>query len=486
MNRQNFEHQFETISDRIWDLAETRYQEFRSSALQADFLEKEGFSVTRDLGGITTAFSASFGSGHPVIGLLGEFDALPRMNQEADVPEKQTDRPGAAGHGCGHNLLGTGTMEATCLIRHWLLQTQSEGTVIYFGCPAEEGGAGKAFLTRSGCFDSLDFALAWHPGSKTGLIKEALANIRVIFDFTGKSAHAAAHPELGRSALDACELMNVGVNYLREHVKSDARMHYAYLNDGGDAPNIVPAAATLLYALRAPESAYVAELYERVSDVAKGAALMTGTKVSFRTVSAYADLLSVPAMEALMMESMQEAEKPEYTEEDYAYAAGFMLLPESPDSAESCAESCSESGADSGSDSGSASAPDSTFLLDPARMTAAANHTSIDTDILPADQTINLGSTDVGDVSWQVPTGLIGVATEAAGCALHTWQIVAQGKSPLAHKGMHYAARILFEAARRLYSNPELCKLIQENYQTVKGNRSYRSMLPDSVKPGDF
>lgn len=441
MNRQDFEQQFISISDQIWEFAEPRYQEFHSSALQADFLEQEGFTVTRNLGDIATAFSASFGSGHPVIGLLGEYDALSCMNQIADSPEKQTDLPGAAGHGCGHNLLGTGAMEAACLIRDWLLQTHSEGTVIYFGCPAEEGGAGKAFLTRSGCFDNLDFALAWHPGSKTGLIKEALANIRVIFDFTGKSAHAAAHPELGRSALDACELMNVGVNYLREHVKSDARMHYAYLNDGGDAPNIVPAAATLLYALRAPESAYVTELYDRVSDVAKGAALMTGTRVSCRTVSAYAELLSVPAMEALMMEAMQEAEKPEYTDDDYEYAARFAADQASP---------------------------------------------SIDTAILPADQTINLGSTDVGDVSWQVPTGLIGVTTEAAGCALHTWQIVAQGKSPLAHKGMHYAARILFAAAKKLYESPERCALIQDDYQNVIGHRTYQSMLPDSVKPGDF
>ncbi|WP_373245345.1 amidohydrolase [Lacrimispora indolis] len=441
MNRQDFEQQFTSISDQIWEFAEPRYQEFHSSALQADFLEQEGFTVTRNLGGIATAFSASFGSGHPVIGLLGEYDALPCMNQIADSPEKQTDLPGAAGHGCGHNLLGTGAMEAACLIRDWLLQTHSEGTVIYFGCPAEEGGAGKAFLTRSSCFDNLDFALAWHPGSKTGLIKEALANIRVIFDFTGKSAHAAAHPELGRSALDACELMNVGVNYLREHVKSDARMHYAYLNDGGDAPNIVPAAATLLYALRAPESAYVTELYDRVSDVAKGAALMTGTRVSCRTVSAYAELLSVPAMEALMMEAMQEAEKPEYTDDDYEYAARFAADQASP---------------------------------------------SIDTAILPADQTINLGSTDVGDVSWQVPTGLIGVTTEAAGCALHTWQVVAQGKSPLAHKGMHYAARILFAAAKKLYESPERCALIQDDYQHVIGHRTYQSMLPDSVKPGDF
>lgn len=441
MNRQDFEQQFTSISDQIWEFAEPRYQEFHSSALQADFLEQEGFTVTRNLGGIATAFSASFGSGHPVIGLLGEYDALPCMNQIADSPEKQTDHTGAAGHGCGHNLLGTGAMEAACLIRDWLLHTHSEGTVIYFGCPAEEGGAGKAFLTRSGCFHGLDFALAWHPGSKTGLIKEALANIRVIFDFTGKSAHAAAHPELGRSALDACELMNVGVNYLREHVKSDARMHYAYLNDGGDAPNIVPAAATLLYALRAPESAYVTELYDRVSDVAKGAALMTGTRVSCRTVSAYAELLSVPAMEALMMEAMQEAEKPEYTDDDYEYAARFAADQASP---------------------------------------------SIDTAILPADQSINLGSTDVGDVSWQVPTGLIGVTTEATGCALHTWQVVAQGKSPLAHKGMHYAARILFAAAKKLYESPERCALIQDDYQNVIGHRTYQSMLPDSVKPGDF
>lgn len=462
MNRQQFEQQFESISDQIWDFAETRYQEFCSSTLQADFLKKNGFTIERNLGGIATAFSASFGSGHPVIGLLGEYDALPRMNQTANACERQSDRPGTAGHGCGHNLLGTGTMETACLIKDWLEEEQLSGTVIYYGCPAEEGGAGKAFLTRSGCFDVLDFALAWHPGSKTGLIKEALANIRVIFDFTGKSAHAAAHPELGRSALDACELMNVGVNYLREHVKTDARMHYAYLNDGGDAPNIVPAAATLLYALRAPESSYVAELYDRVSDVAKGAALMTGTKVSYRTVSAYADLLSVPAMEKLMMAAMQETEKPEYTEEDYAYAAKFMLLPELSGTAD-------------------AASIDQTM-----REEAASALASIDTEILPAGQTINLGSTDVGDVSWQVPTGLIGVATAATGCALHTWQIVAQGKSPLAHKGMHYAARILFTAAKQLYSSPELCEHIQADYQQQKGKRRYRSMLPDSVKPGDF
>lgn len=465
MNKQQFEQQFEAISDQIWDFAETRYQEYRSSALQADFLESQGFRITKNPGGIATAFSASFGSGHPVIGLLGEYDALPRMNQTVNACEKQADRPGAAGHGCGHNLLGTGTMEAACLIKNWLEETSLSGTVIYYGCPAEEGGAGKAFLTRSGCFDGLDFALAWHPGSKTGLIKEALANIRVIFDFTGKSAHAAAHPELGRSALDACELMNVGVNYLREHVKSDARMHYAYLNDGGDAPNIVPASATLLYALRAPQSSYVAELYDRVTDVAKGAALMTGTKVSYRTVSAYADLLSAPAMETLMMKAMQEAEKPEYTEEDYAVAAKFMRLPELSDL------------------SGTA---DAASIDQTMREEAASAHTSIDTEILPADQTIYLGSTDVGDVSWQVPTGLISVAAEATGCVLHTWQIVAQGKSPLAHKGMHYAARILFAAAKQLYSSPELCECIQADYQRIKGSRTYRSMLPDSVKPGDF
>ena len=298
--------------------------------------------------------------------------------------------------------------------------------------------AGKAFLTRSGCFDNLDFALAWHPGSKTGLIKKALANIRVIFDFTGKSAHAAAHPELGRSALDACELMNVGVNYLREHVKSDARMHYAYLNDGGDAPNIVPAAATLLYALRAPESTYVAELYDRVSDVAKGAALMTGTRVSCRTVSAYAELLSVPAMEALMMEAMQEAEKPEYADDDYEYAARFAADQASP---------------------------------------------SIDTTILPADQSINLGSTDVGDVSWIVPTVHLNIPTFAAGTALHSWQAVAQGKSSIAHKGMLYAAKIMALTALDFLQNPELANQARKELTETLNGETYPDPLPKDLKP---
>ena len=317
--------EYTKISDAIWGFAEPRFQEYESTKLQQEFLKARGFSVKADLAGEETAFIAEWGSGKPILAFLGEFDALSSLQQEADCTERRPIAGKTDGHGCGHHLLGTASVAAVDALKSYMEEKDLKGTIRYYGCPAEENAGGKAYLVRDGYFNDCDIAITWHPSTtnKTMGDDKFLANFRVFFTFHGISSHAAGAPELGRSALDACELMNVGVNYLREHVKSDARMHYAYLNDGGDAPNIVPAAATLLYAPRAPESAYVTELYDRVSDVAKGAALMTGTRVSCRTVSAYAELLSVPAMDALMMEAMQEAEKPEYTDDDYEYAARF-------------------------------------------------------------------------------------------------------------------------------------------------------------------
>lgn len=432
----------EKISDAIWDVPETRYQEYHACNLQETFLNEMGFSIEHGIGGIDTAFKAVWGTGSPVISFLGEYDALPGLSQEADALEICPIQKNGPGHGCGHNLLGSGSLEGAVLAKTYLEQTRQQGTIIYFGCPAEESGAGKTFLVREGCFHGVDFALTWHPYYRTGLMNHSLANVRVIFNFFGKSSHAAANPEDGRSALDACELMNVGVNYLREHVDTRCRMHYAYLNSGGTAPNIVPHHTSLLYALRAPEAYDVNELLERVSDVAKGAAMMTGTSVEIKVVSSYANLLSVPSMDKLMNECMHQIEIPSYTKEDFLYAKQYS--------------------------------------------TAESVEKSILPDVALENEVLSTGSTDVGDVSWNVPTGSIMVTTMANGSIMHGWNVVAQGKSHIAHLGMHRAAKILASAAIQLVESPEARDKITEEFNKIKETHNYISLLPKSMKPGEF
>ena len=440
---QTHKEEFEKLSDSIWEHPETRYKEYESSRLQMEFLREKGFKVTEKIAGIDTAFVAEAGSGKPVIAFLGEFDALPGLSQYADCPYENAIEEGAPGHGCGHNLLGTGAMEAAYALKKYVEENKMSATIRYYGCPAEESGAGKAFMVREGCFNDVDFAYAWHPMFETGIMNKTLANVRIIFDFTGKSAHAAACPEDGRSALDACELMNVGVNYLREHVKSDSRMHYSYLNAGGSAPNIVPHKATLLYALRAPKASYVRELIERVSDVARGAALMTGTKVNIRVVSAYADFLAVPAMDDVMERSILESLPIEYTDKEYEYAEQFNTHK---------------------------------YEL----------HDNIDATYEKGKKSVSAGSTDVADVSWIVPTGSITVTTMAKDSTMHGWTVVAQGKSSIAHKGMHKAAQILSQSALKIIESPELQEKIKNDFVKSKSGEEYSSLLPLSVKPGDF
>lgn len=435
----------EDISDTIWEYAETKYEEYNSSKIQMDYMEQQGFSITRKLGGIKTAFLAKTGSGKPVIALLGEFDALPGLSQTVDVAVEMPEKKGGAGHGCGHNLLGVGSMEAAVVLKKYIEKNNISGTVIYYGCPAEESGAGKAFMVRANCFQNVDFALTWHPYSQNGIMNESLSNIRVIFEFFGKSAHASANPEEGRSALDACELMNVGVNYLREHVTPQARMHYAYLDAGGKAPNIVPHKASVLYALRAPQATYVQELLNRVSDIAKGAALMTGTMVNIKVVSAYSDILAVLQMDNLLRECMGDVIPITYTEEEYAYANKYV----------------------------------------DENMKIYANE-SINNTIAMEENKISMGSTDVGDVSWNVPTGSIYVTTMSVGSTMHGWSVVAQGKSSIAHKGMHAAAQILAEAGIRILKSEELQRKILHSFEQAKGTQQYKSMIPENVLPGEF
>ena len=440
------EKEFENISDQIWDFAEYRFVEFKSAELQAKFFEDHGFKVTRKLGGIETAFKAEWGTEGPVIGFLGEYDALPGLSQKADCAQETPVTPGACGHGCGHHLLGTGCMEAVCALAEYLQKTGEKGRIVYFGCPAEESGAGKAFMVREGCFDGVDFCLAWHPYTFNGLMARSLANARVIYKFTGRAAHAAAMPEKGRSALDSCEIMSVGVNYLREHVSTDVRMHYAYLDAGGTAPNVVQPHAAVLYALRAPGSDQVQEVYERVCDVARGAALICGTSVEEQVVSAYASTLLPAALRDVAFRCLkEEASGVTYTPEELEYARKFVAVGSQPNAKD----------------------PIDTHVEDPAEAKMG-------------------GSTDVGDVSWVVPTVGVYAVTYAAGTVMHGWTAVAQGRSSIAKKGMHTAARTMAAITLELLRKPELREQVKKDFETVKNGRIYKTLIPDSMKPGMF
>ena len=276
-----------TASDEIWGCAETAFTEEKSMKILCDVLKAEGFTVETGLADVKTAFKGTFGSGKPVIGILGEFDALSGLDQEAGATEKIVVHDGASGHGCGHNMLGTASLSAASGIKKYLEESGKPGTVIYFGCPGEEGGSGKSFMARDGVFDNLDFAVTWHPGDKNVVsVGSSLANYQIIYRFYGQASHAAACPELGRSALDAVELMNTGVQYLREHIIQEARIHYAITNTGGYSPNVVQPYSEVLYLIRAPKNSQVKEIYERVNDIARGAALMTGTKMELQFVKA--------------------------------------------------------------------------------------------------------------------------------------------------------------------------------------------------------
>ena len=291
------------LAREIWGYAELAYEEHRSSAALIRALEESGFSVETGIAGIPTAFRASWssGSGKPVAAFLGEYDALDALSQEAGRPEKEPVCDGAPGHGCGHNLLGVGSLAAALAVKEYLAAEGKDGTIVYFGCPAEEGAGSKQFIARAGCFDDVDFAYTWHPGTENTVSgKGCVAIMGANFTFDGVASHAGGAPHLGRSALDAAELMNVGVNYLREHMIDEARVHYAYSDAGGTAPNVVPAHAVIKYEVRAPKVAQVQELFARVVNIAKGAALMTETVMNYEVTMAFSDYTANRALAELV------------------------------------------------------------------------------------------------------------------------------------------------------------------------------------------
>ena len=442
---------FYALSDKIWGNAEIRFKEKESVKDYVSFLEKEGFSVTVGLAGLKTAFSATWGSGKPVIGFLGEYDALPGLSQKAGVAEKSPIEENGNGHGCGHNLLGVGALMGAVGYKHFLESEGKSGTVIYFGCPAEEGGSGKTFMAREGCFNQLDAALSWHPADINMMPPgPVLANDSIRYSFLGKASHAAAAPEAGRSALDALELMNISVQFLREHMPSSARIHYAITDTGGISPNIVQSHASALYQIRAPYAPELASLYERVNNIAKGAALMTDTQVEIKFLKGTSNTLLIPALDELMYRNMCEIPNPVSEAKDMDFAFEIVKTQKDP-----------------------ATIGDSAFDIKPKPWNKAGN--------IPLP-----GSSDVGDVSWVCPVTQCGTGTWPKGTAAHSWQAVACGKSDFAHRGMLYAGEIIAATAVDIYQNPEVIETAWKQLREKTGGLPYNCPIPKEITPTEL
>ena len=456
------------LSDRIWEYAETAFEEFQSAEALAVFLERDGFSVERGAYGIPTAFTGTFGTDGPRIGILGEFDALSGLNQTSGATRKESENPGANGHGCGHNLLGVGSVAAALAVKKYI-QSGFPGTVVYYGCPGEEGGSGKAFMARSGAFSNLDCALAWHPSALNMVYQNtSLANFQLQYTFHGVSAHAAGSPEMGRSALDALELMNVGINFLREHMLEKARVHYAITNTGGYSPNVVQNLAKGIYLVRAPKQGQALELSKRVEKIAAGAALMTETTVEHRLLKSCANMISNRVMEQVLYDSMRELGTPKYSPEEYGLARRYADT------------------APAGADRGYTDAVEE--RLDPENQKFLLNKKSdpFYDFIVPYEPMhlvcVEAGSTDVGDVSWMCPTVQLYAATWAPGTPGHSWQVVSQGKSSYAHKGMLFAGKALALTAMRLLRDPGLLERAGEEHRLALKGQTYIP-IPGEIHP---
>lgn len=423
--------EYTSLSDSIWAKPEVAFHELYASTALSTFLLNQGFHVRRGEGGLETAFVAEYGSGKPVIAFLGEYDALPGLSQMAGITYHREMELGGAGHGCGHNLLGVGAAAAAVAVKEYLEQSGISGTIRFYGCPAEESGGGKEIMAKAGCFAGLDACFTWHPGSENRVISQPyLTNIMMGFNFRGKAAHAAASPELGRSALDACELMNIGTNYLREHVPLDVRVHYAYTDCGGYSPNTVPETAGLLYYVRARKVADAKKIAERIKKIARGAALMSETRLSSRLISEMYDYVPNHTLGQLVDLSFREVGAPGFTIEDIEIAAAFQPI--------------------------------------------ADGRPALSEEILPYEPTdvcIPVSS-DVGNVSYLVPTAQIYTCCYSQGTQYHTWQLVAQGKQAAAHKGMMTAAKVLALSAVRLLEDPVCLEKAKNEWAATVGEQS--------------
>lgn len=454
-------------NDQIWEYAELAFHEHQSAKLLCGLLREEGFLVDTGLAGMPTCFRGSFsyGSGKPVVGILGEFDALAILSQEAACPVKKERVFGAPGHGCGHSALGTGALAAAIAIKEYLKEFKKDGTVIYFGCPAEEGSGSKQFMARAGLFDQVDFVYTWHPDS-VNCVDNSHNNaiMGANFYFKGLTSHAGSSPHLGRSALDAVELMSVGCNYLREHIIPEARIHYAYIDAGGTSPNVVQDHATVRYEVRAPYVSQVKELFGRVVKVAEGAAMMTDTQMRCELAMAFTEYMPNKALAAVADVCFQEIGAPKWGEEDYRLAKQFLDSYNGQTREEIRQEAARLYGEGRVEEILARPLDGEVHPFDPDQIVQAA------------------GSTDVGDVAYAVPTLNLRVAACCVGSVGHTWQMTAQSCSPLAHKGLLTAAKVLALASVRTMERPEVIAAAKEEVKKRNGGH-YTCPLPDSVKP---
>jgi aminobenzoyl-glutamate utilization protein B len=437
---------YSDLAKQIWSFAEVGYQEVKSSALLATELETAGFRVTRGVVGIPTAFVAEFGSGKPVIGILGEFDALPGLSQEAS-PLQKAIMANAAGHGCGHNLFGVGSAAAAIAVKDWMTANRKTGTLRYYGTPAEEGGSGKVYMVRDGLFRDVDAVIAWHPGDVNDINgTSSQGNITGKFRFRGVSAHAAGAPERGRSALDGVEALNVMVNMMREHVPQDTRIHYV-ITSGGRAPNVVPDFAEVYYYARQNDMRILDDVWERILKAAQGAALGTGTTVDFEITGSVYPVLLNETLARVMYKRLQQVGGVKYSAEEEAFAKSLQQ-----------------------SLGASAKPLDSAWVVAP--WSFGGNST---------------GSTDVADVSWNVPTVQIGAATWVPGTAAHSWQAVAASGMSIGAKGMMVAAKTMALTATDLFTNPAMIAEAKAEMDRRRGKDFvYRTRLGDRKPALDY
>ena len=437
-----------TLSDKIWDYAELSMLETKSTAAYVALLKEEGFQVQENLCGIPTAFSGAYGSGSPKIGILAEYDALSGLSQAPGVAQKQPLCEGGSGQGCGHNLLGAASLSAAIAIKDAIAAGKLHGTVVFYGCPGEEGCAGKTFMARDGMFRDLDAAITWHPGSTNEIsVDVSAACIQVEYSFHGIAAHAAGNPHMGRSALDAVELMHMGVQFLREHMPPKSSVHYSITDAGGVSPNVVQPEAKTVFMVRAETVRKAKELRERVDRIAQGAALMTDTTFTMRQIDGTASTLSNRVLEQVLYENMQQVPVPEYTREEWAFVQAIH-------------------------DTYPANIPGQLSATDPqvhnfAEEKSEGGKRALNDFILPyvPASPFSPGSTDVGDVSWLTPTAQFTTATWPSAVPGHSWQIVATGKTGIAYKGMLQAAKILAGAAADLMTKPELLEKAKAEFR---------------------
>ncbi|MEP6732103.1 MAG: amidohydrolase [bacterium] len=426
------------VAKQIWGFAEVGYQEAKSSALLQSELEKAGFKMNVGVAGMPTAFTAEYGSGKPVIAIIGEFDALPGLSQDT-TPEQKALVAGGAGHGCGHHLFGTAAVASAIAVKDWMITNKIAGTLRFYGTPAEEGGSGKVYMVRDGLFDDVDVAVTWHPGDRNEVTgTSSLANISGKFRFHGVSAHAAAAPEQGRSALDAVEIMDVMTNFLREHIPQESRIHYVITN-GGRAPNVVPDFAEVYYTVRHPDMKVVDDIWERVVNAAKGAALGTGTTYDVTIISSVYALLINQTLAKVQQHALERV-------------GGFTYTPAEREFASKLQKTLFHSEV-------------------PLETTAR---------VLPLDlrSPVGGGSTDVGDVSWRVPTVQFNAATWVPGTPAHSWQAVAAGGMSIGAKGMVVAAKTMALTAAELFTTPATIVAAKAEFDIQRGpNFTYATRL---------